>query len=572
MSLESGIRHFFEDVESKIYHRGEDYYRSGHVESVDWDGSHVTVEVSGSEEDPYLVELDFSADGEIETWSCDCPYDWGPVCKHTVAALLAIRAEPPGETPKKKADKKIDIRAVVEKAEKEQLAALVLEHCQEDPRFQSQVLSELETSGEQELAAIKAIIKASIRSNKRQGFIDMRGCDKICTDLDDALDQARCRIKRGQCDRALDITLFVLLSAMELAEEADSSSGSLSWTVDAALETVELAANSFVQSGELWGKCVRKILETAENPTFDGWDHWRYELLRRAAVLADEENEKQFYILLDNLSDRFWETFQDTPRYGYEKEDKITRYYIMRSVHGAEEARVYIERNLDVDELRLLLIQEDMAKGDYANAERLCRERLEKEQAERWYQPSQWQYLLYEIYQDWGRREEQISQARNLALLGDRDFYQTAKDLLTEAGHWEEAYPRFLAELKTSRPFYEYMEILKLEGETALLMEQVRLYPETVFQYGDMLVQKYADEVVDLCTAVIRKQAEHASNRKEYRKLCGLLEALAEFGGQVESKALIAKLRQAYPCRPALMEELERAERTVAKENKKLTS
>lgn len=388
MSLESGIRHFFEDVESKIYHRGEDYYRSGHVESIDWDGSHVTAEVSGSEEEPYLVELDFSADGEIEGWSCDCPYDWGPVCKHIVAALLAIRAEPPKEMPEKKTDSAIDIRSLVEKAKKEQLAALVLGHCQEDTRFQSWVLSELEDSGEQELTAIKAIIKDSIRSNKRQGFIDMRGCDNICADLDDALDQARRRIKRGQCGRALDITLFVLLTAMKLAGEADSSSGSLSWTIDAALETVELVAGGLVQSGEPRGKYIRKILETAEGPAFDGWDHWRYDLLRRASVLADEENEKQFYILLDNLSDRFWETFQDTPRYGYEKEDKITRYYIVRSAHGEEKAKAYLERNLDVDELRLILIREDMAKGDYANAERLCLERLEKEQAERWARPS----------------------------------------------------------------------------------------------------------------------------------------------------------------------------------------
>ena len=381
MSLESGIRRFFEDVESKIYHRGEDYYRSGRVESIDWDGSHVNVEVSGSEEEPYLVELDFSASGEVEAWSCDCPYDWGPVCKHTVAALLAIQAKPPREMPEKKTDSAIDIRFLVEKAKKEQLAVLVLEHCQEDPRFQNRVLSELENSGERELAAIKAMVKDSIRSSKRQGFIDMRGCDNICADLDDALDQARRRIKRGQCDRGLDIALFVLLTAVKLVGEADSSVDSLSWTVDAALETVELAANSLVQSGDPRRNIVRKILETAEGPVFDGWDHWRYELLRRAAVLADTENEKQFYILLDNLSDRFWETFQDTPRYGYEKEDKITRYYIVRSAHGAEEAAAYLERNFDEDELRLILAQEDMTGGDSSDAKHLHQKKMDEEQA-----------------------------------------------------------------------------------------------------------------------------------------------------------------------------------------------
>lgn len=52
---------------------------------------HVMAEVSGSEDESYLVELDFSEDGEVEDWSCDCPYDWGDVCKHTAAVLLAVQ-------------------------------------------------------------------------------------------------------------------------------------------------------------------------------------------------------------------------------------------------------------------------------------------------------------------------------------------------------------------------------------------------------------------------------------------------------------------------------------------------
>ena len=47
----------------------------------------------------------------------------------------------------------------------------------------------------------------------------------ICADLDDILDQARCRIKQGRYDQALDITLFVLLTAVKLVGEVDSVSG-----------------------------------------------------------------------------------------------------------------------------------------------------------------------------------------------------------------------------------------------------------------------------------------------------------------------------------------------------------
>lgn len=557
------MQRFLDDIAPQILTRGEDYYRSGQVESIYWEGNHVTAEVSGSEEEPYLVELDFSEDGKLEDWSCDCPYDWGPVCKHIVTALLTIQAEPPEKPLKRVQSSKIDILPLLESAQKGQLAQLILEHCQEDQRFQSRVLSELGCNGEQELAAVKALIKLSICSNTHRGYIDMRGCDRICADLDDALDQARRRIKKGRYDQALDITLFVLFTAIKLAGEADSSSGSLSWTVDAALETVELAANGLAQEGGSRKEFVRKILKAAENSAFDGWDHWRYDLLQRAAILADSENEEAFFHLLDRLSDQIWESFQDTPRYGYAEEDKITRYSIIRSARGPEKARTYLEQNLEADELRVILVQEDMARGDYAHAELLCQERLKKGQEKLWYRPSQWQYLLYESYQDGGQREKQICQARKLALLGDRDFYQTAKELLTKSGRWQEEYPGFLAELKAARPAYEYMEILKLEGETALLMEQVRLYPETVFQYGDMLGQPYGKEIFDLCAVAIRERAEQSGNRKEYQKLCSLIESLAGFGGYAEAQALIDELRQVYPRRPALLAELMQIEQTL---------
>ena len=83
-------------------------------------------------------------------------YEWGPVCKHTAVVLLAIQSEPPEGFKKRSKAPKIDIRPLLERAEKPQLAALILEHCREDLRFQSRVLAELEGSGEQALAAVKA--------------------------------------------------------------------------------------------------------------------------------------------------------------------------------------------------------------------------------------------------------------------------------------------------------------------------------------------------------------------------------------------------------------------------------
>ena len=146
MPLRDGIQRFLDGIDPKILARGRDYYRSGQIESIDWDVSHVTAEVSGSDVEPYLVKINFTEDGRIADWTCDCPYDWGDVCKHTAAALLVIQQETEELPPEKKKREKVSIQALVESAEKEQLAALVLEHCQED--IQSIQRTALQAKGE----------------------------------------------------------------------------------------------------------------------------------------------------------------------------------------------------------------------------------------------------------------------------------------------------------------------------------------------------------------------------------------------------------------------------------------
>lgn len=500
MSVRDGIQRFLDDVDPVVLSRGQDYYRRGYVESIDYGEGHVTAEVSGSEDEPYLVDIAFDEDGEVEAWECDCPYDWGPVCKHTVAALLALQAEPPEERSQKTAAAKSSVRELVERAEKKQLAALILEHCKEDKRFQSRVLSTLEDSGEQELASIRELVRESIRSNSNYGYIDEDGCDNICADLDDALDRARSRAERGQYDRALD---FVLLTGIGLLE---SDNGCLSWTIDAALKTVGLAVRGFAETGAPRKNWIQRILKTAQAPVFDGWEEWRHTLLRQAAALAETGNEDEFFAALDRLINRQWENFQGMPR--YEKQNKTTRYHIFHAVHGPENARTYLEQNLNIDEFRIALIREDMAAGDYAHAEQLCLERVEDARKEQWHRPDRWERLLCDVYRAWGQREKLIGQARFLTLLGGRDFYQITKDLLIEDGRWEAEYPGFLTELKGKWSPYAYMDILAEENELTLLMEHVRIYRDAVFQHGAVLSLQYGEEIYDLCAAAIRQVAK----------------------------------------------------------------
>ena len=75
------------------FQRGEGYYASGAVMEPQLQGNAVTARVSGSEYQPYRVTITLGLTGVTHT-RCTCPYDWGGICKHIVATLLAWVRDP----------------------------------------------------------------------------------------------------------------------------------------------------------------------------------------------------------------------------------------------------------------------------------------------------------------------------------------------------------------------------------------------------------------------------------------------------------------------------------------------
>ncbi len=85
------LKNFESEVESKIVERGLNYYRSGDVKKLEKVGENeFSATVFGTEKYSIYVKLSGEAIAEHE---CDCPYDYGDVCKHKVAVFYGIRSE-----------------------------------------------------------------------------------------------------------------------------------------------------------------------------------------------------------------------------------------------------------------------------------------------------------------------------------------------------------------------------------------------------------------------------------------------------------------------------------------------
>ncbi len=75
------------------FERGKTYYRDGAVLEPVRQAMELRAQCVGSEYEPYQVSATLAKNGIAET-SCTCPYDYGGICKHSVALLLTYVHKP----------------------------------------------------------------------------------------------------------------------------------------------------------------------------------------------------------------------------------------------------------------------------------------------------------------------------------------------------------------------------------------------------------------------------------------------------------------------------------------------
>lgn len=83
------LENFETNIELKIVERGFRYFKDGYVSRLEKVGENeFSALVLGSDDYNVFVKLDGVTIAEHE---CDCPYDWGDVCKHEVAVFYSLK-------------------------------------------------------------------------------------------------------------------------------------------------------------------------------------------------------------------------------------------------------------------------------------------------------------------------------------------------------------------------------------------------------------------------------------------------------------------------------------------------
>lgn len=410
---------------------------------------------------------------------------------------------------------------------------------------------------------VKNTIAASIKCNTHRGYIGWSSCDNICMDMHDCLDMCAETLEKRGYMVALEAATYILVSGVKLASHADSSSGMLTDVIMCTYQLIDKCTKEIEKKDQqMRDQALALILKEAKKSVFDGWTDWRYNLLKSGICLCDEKSAKKLEKVLDTLLEISREDY--FPEYT-KKEDLIVRYLLHRHLYGKENTQKELYQNILINELRIIAIKDAMEAKNYDEAEKLC---LEKANAENtWHyhsgDPEDWNNMLYDIYRTGNNREKQIAQAKKLLLMGNEKFWGVLKQIYKACGTWNENYKRLLDELKDSKRTVCYRSVLISENEKKRLLEDVMENPYDLFCYGKYLVKEYPGQIYELCYKEISESCAQAKDRREYKKITKNIAQLIKWKGNDTAKSLFEELKQRYPRKPALLDELEKVEKKL---------
>ena len=410
---------------------------------------------------------------------------------------------------------------------------------------------------------VKNTIAASIKCNTHRGYIGWSSCDNICMDMHDCLDMCAETLEKRGYMVALEAATYILVSGVKLASHADSSSGMLTDVIMCTYQLIDKCTKEIEKKDQqMRDQALALILKEAKKSVFDGWTDWRYNLLKSGICLCDEKSAKKLEKVLDTLLEISQEDY--FPEYT-KKEDLIVRYLLHRHSYGKENTQKELYQNILINELRIIAIKDAMEAKNYDEAEKLC---LEKANAENtWHyrsgDPEDWNNMLYDIYRTGNNREKQIAQAKKLLLMENEKFWGVLKQIYKACGTWNENYESLLDELKDSKRTVCYRSVLISENEKKRLLEDVMENPYDLFCYGKYLVKEYPEQIYELCYKEISESCAQAKDRREYKKITKNIAQLIKWKGNDTAKSLIEELKQRYPRKPALLDELEKVEKKL---------
>lgn len=273
-----------------------------------------------------------------------------------------------------------------------------------------------------QITDIRKQIKALVRQNSTQGYINNKGCVKICTELmitiqslsDDITDR-----------KAFDIYIVVLLEVMKLFFNADATSGSATELINTCLKGIERICNYADKKDQK--HFFDTIIKSLQIKAFRDWPYYGYKLLKYAVCFVSRREQAQrIYDLFFSLGKTY--DGSDYP------EKLIITHDIIERLDGREASDKYLMENIHVHELRIIAVERFIEDKLYLLAETLCIEAMGKIKYDHYSKPCVWAYYLEKIYIATGNMNKLLETVCYIFFHGDMSYFKKLRELYQQEG------------------------------------------------------------------------------------------------------------------------------------------
>ncbi|CAM3814697.1 hypothetical protein [Alkalicoccus chagannorensis] len=460
---------------------------------------------------------------------------------------------------------KKDTAAIVKKMKRHELETLVLEWIEQYPELDRLVALKAATPAEEVSEAGKVITSFLQQAKGSHGMI-FRGRSMVAKQgFMQVLGQAENRLAEAEWERAGKLALKVLGRAVDALSYMDDSDGVVMDVSTACYRVLETAAASAEEKEA--GALFDAMLKEAANKRYDGWPDFRFEVLRRAVPLAAADAKRKEKLWERLAQQEAAEKQKDTDGF-WVKEILHIRAELMEAGEGKAAAREYRLAQSRRDPSFLLdLAEEALEQGWLDEADELLA-RGRQELLPRDMEKLDW--LQVSLYGKRGETQFKKALLRQM-MLGKYqvwhawEAYEEWKMLHAES-EWEDAREELLEQLPEESELY--LDICLEEKRTGRIMDVIRRRPDLIRTYYPHVQPEASEAVKELFQQAIAEGAERAQQKKHYRALCRVVLEDADVNGIGHARQMIAMLRETYPLKSSLQEELDKTEEKLQKKQK----
>lgn len=562
---------FEQYIDETILKRGLQYFKKGHVGDPELiSPGEYELLVEGT--DTYVVNLKID-NNEVTEFVCTCPYDFGPVCKHVVAALFYLQKDelglelmekkPAKSKEKPKAKRKgvsEQVDELLDKMPHEELKDFVREKCESDRNFRQLFVGRhayriIPESKELYAKQVKAILQDA---KGRKGYIDYYEARNAGKEVYQMVQNAEQLLSSGNTESAMYMAMAILEEMTKALDYSDDSNADIGTSVESSISILHA-----ISELELPEKIRRYLFEycikSYKKKIFVGW-HWHSSMLTIAVeVQSSDEEVKQIYELLDTIKPKRDDLDWD---WDYRQAQRI-RLGLIRKTEGDEQAEKYMEENVSNHDFRKAVIEKAIENKDFDKAISLCQQGIMAHKGRLHGLVNDWKQLLMKVYQKQKDDDKVLELSRTLFLENhmDRKPYFDVLKKSIDKDQWNGYVDGLIEEIKSKSRWGDPTTVAQIyiweerwPDLLAIVQKNVSLHAIDV--YSHYLVKEFPSEVAELYQMAILKDMKVNVGRNHYQNACRYLRRMIKMGERDKANFVIDELRRLYPKRKALIEEL----------------